>query len=272
MVLGPILYFAIRPFYPIPFHRAMDRALMVSALAALSLVWSRIPFRELWPREGAGMGLLVGYALALVSAQAFLGAYLACCGFTNSGLSLVQIGARVLMALVAALLVPPLEETLFRGFLQGEMTRGLGRYWGWWLTAVIFMLAHFFKVPTDLDGQPVHVWSGVTAIGAAFGQIGQGTFVCGKGLNLFLLGLILGGIVLRTGSLWVNAGLHSGMILLMLLFTGLARPIDPPRIPWLGGDILSSFVTTVVFVLLGLWLWRFYRHPSDVPGNGANAP
>jgi hypothetical protein len=98
----------------------------------------------------------------------------------------------------------------------------------------------------------------------------------GKLLNLLLVGLILGGAFLRSGSLWLNAGLHGGWIFSLLLFTGLTRPDEPPRVTWLGGNILSSLVTTVVLMVLGLWLWRYYRHPSVQPEtareNGASAP
>jgi hypothetical protein len=49
MILGPILYFVLSPVWPTPFHRAMDRALLISAVAALGLFWARIPLRQLWP-------------------------------------------------------------------------------------------------------------------------------------------------------------------------------------------------------------------------------
>ena len=186
---------------------------------------------------------------------------------------------RVLLALIAAVIAAPAEETVFRGFLQQEFTRGLGWRAGWVLGAVIFALAHFLKVPVELDQQPVHLWSGASALAAAFAQIGHDLASpenAGKALNLLLVGLILGGVFMRTGSLWLNAGLHGGWIFGLLLFTGLTRPDEPPRVAWLGGNILSSLVTTVLLIVFGLWLWRFYRHPSvqpeSAPGNGANAP
>jgi len=200
-------------------------------------------------------------------------------GFTSAHLSGNEIAGRVVLALVAALLAPPLEETIFRGFLQRELVERLGWRAGWVLAAVIFMLAHFMKIPVELDQQPVHLWSGATALGAAFANFGHDLSQpenLGKAVNLFLVGLILGGVFLRSGTLWLNAGLHSGWIFGLLLFTGLTRPMDPPYVSYFGHDILSSFSTTVVLLLLGLWLWRYYRHPSilpePTPGIGANAP
>jgi membrane protease YdiL (CAAX protease family) len=283
MVLGPLIYFGMEAVWPIPFHRAMDRALLISAVAALGLFWSRIPLRELWPwKGGEWKQLLLGYFIAAVSIQAMLGFNLALAGFTSAHRSAGEIAGRVMLALVAALLAPPLEETVFRGFLQRELGQGLGWLAGWLMAATIFMLAHFLKIPVELDREPVHLWSGATALGAAFVNFGHDLAQpenIGKAANLFLVGLILGGIFLRTGSLWMNAGLHSGWIFGLLLFTGLTQRDEPPRYAWAGGDILSSLTTTVVLVLAGLWLWRFYRHPSILPeaaptperGNGPSA-
>ena len=274
MVLGPLLYFALEPIWPVPFHRAMDRALLVTAVGALVLVATRISFRQLWPLgKRAWLQLIFGYALALVSSQAMLGLELACCGFTSSHLSAAHVWSRIGMAVVAALLIPPLEETVFRGFLLTELARSLGRVWGCAVAALIFMLAHFLKIPETLDHQPVRLWSGASAIGAAFLQVLHGDFLAGRGVNLFIIGLILGGIFLRAGSLWINAGLHSGWILVLLLFSGLTRPTVPARIPFLAsGDLLSSPLTTLVLMLLAVWLWRYYPPPSDTSETGANAP
>jgi len=268
-ILGPLLYFGLGVVWPIPFHRAMDRALLISAVAALGLFWSRIPLGQLWPRNrDAWLQLLLGYFIAAISIQAMLGANLALAGFTSAHLSEGNAWGRVLLALVAALIAPPLEETVFRGFVQRELVQGLGWRAGWILAAAIFMLAHFLKIPVELDQQSVHLWSGVTALGAAFSQFGDDLVRpenLGKAVNLFLIGLILGGIFLRSGTLWLNAGLHSGWIFGLLVFTGFTRPVEPPYVAGFGGNILSSLSTTVVLVLLGLWLWRFYRHPSIQP-------
>jgi membrane protease YdiL (CAAX protease family) len=290
-LLGPVLYFALGAVWPIPFHRAMDRALLICALAALAIFWPRIRLGELWPLEiNAFKPLVLGFFVAAVSMQAMIGLHLAVVGFTSSGLSAAQVWGRVLLAVVAAIMAAPLEETIFRGFLQRELAQGGGWRFGWIVAAVIYTLAHFLKVPVALDHQPVHLWSGATALGAAFWQFGHDLTRwsnLGKVVNLFVVGLILGGTFLRAGSLWFNAGLHGGWILGLLLFTGLTKPspVGPAAPPpeWIvlfGTDILSSPGTTLVLVLTGFWLWRFYRHPSIQPepargptrGDGPNAP
>jgi membrane protease YdiL (CAAX protease family) len=268
MVLGPLLFFALAPWH-IPFHRAMDRALLISAVAALGFFWSRIDFRVLWPWNAkAWKQVLLGVALAVVSIQAMMGFDLAAAGFSSSHLSAGKAWGRVLMALVAAVIAAPVEETIFRGFLQREFSQGLGWRAGWILGAAVYALAHFLKIPVELDKQPVHFWSGASALGAAFAHLGcdlstQENLL--KALNLVLVGLILGGVFLRSGSLWLNAGLHGGWIFGLLVFTGFTHQDEPPRVALFGGNILSNLGTTVVLIIQGLWLWRFYRHPSVQP-------
>jgi len=279
-VLGPLIYFAMQPVWPgFPFHRAMDRALLVSALAALALFWPRIEFGSLWPWNGeAWKQALLGLIMAFVAIQALLGFDLATAGFHGAHLSAGKVWARIGLAFVAAVIVAPAEETIFRGFLQREIERSLGSRAGWILAALVYALAHFLTT-SGLDKMPVHWWSGAAAWPAMFAQTAADLASpenVVKALNLFLLGLVLGGLFLRVGSLWVNAGLHAGLIFGLLLFTGLTRPDEPPRVSWLGGNIVSSFLTMLVIIALGLWIWRFFRHPSIVPetspGTGASAP
>ena len=272
IVLGPILFWGLSWISSIPFHRAMDRALLISALAALVLFRARLPFAQLWPcHRDAWKQVLLGLFISAVSVQVMIGFKLAVEGITLAPLSSTAIASRVLLAVVAAIVVAPLEETIFRGFLQSELIERLGWRSGWIIAAAIFMLAHYVRVPDAFDTLPVHPWSGITAIGYAFLPLLHGDFLSGRGLNLLLLGLILGGTFLRSGSLWVNAGLHGGLILAQILFASFTRP-TPSHSFLLGGDIVSSPITSVVFIMLGLWLWLFYRHPSILPENGENAP
>jgi membrane protease YdiL (CAAX protease family) len=255
VVLGPVLYFFLEPMH-IPFHRVMSRALLISALGALILFRDRLHFRQWWPLGRTGWVLFgKGWLIAFVSAMAIIGLDGLFCGFDWSGASAQRT---LLTATIAALIVPIVEETLFRGFLVTLLVEAAGRRVGWFLAAVIFALAHFLRIPSGSPAQPVHLWSGVTGMIAAFGQMGQAGLVGGHGYNLLLIGLILGGIFLRDGRLWFCAGMHSGWIFILMAFSGLSRPEDPSRFPLFSGDLLGSPITTGVLLILGLFLWRFF--------------
>jgi membrane protease YdiL (CAAX protease family) len=260
VVLGPVLFYLLQPFH-IPFHRAMSRALLFSALVALFLFRDRLRLRQWWPWDRAAVPqLALGWFIAFVSGQAMVGLYLACCGFTFTG---VTLGHTLLFAAIAALIVPILEETIFRGFLVTTLVEAAGPRAGWLLAALIYALAHFLKVPTGANGEQIHLWSGATGMLGAFAQLGHGDFLGGRGLNLFFVGLVLGGVFLRVGRLWICAGLHSGWIFILMSFSGLTRPTEPPRVPFLGGDLLASPIVSAVVLAVGLFLWRFYPPRSD---------
>jgi len=265
MVLGPVLFFALGGV--VAFHKAMDRALLICALAAMAMSWSRLHLREWWPpHRGAIWQVLLGLLIALVSVQTIVGLEV---GF--GGLTWADIMHIILTALVAAVIVPLTEETIFRGFLQTELSQRIGPRAGWIVAALIFALSHFLKVPATFDHVPVHLWTGVTAIGAAFGPLLDRNFLGGQGLNLLIIGFILGGLFWRTGTLWLNCGLHGGWIVGLQLSAGLTRPAPAASI-WTRSDMLSSPLTTLVLVLLGFWLWLFFRRPSPEFESGVNAP
>jgi len=267
MVLGPLIYFVLQG--RVPFHRAMDRALLIGALGALTVAWPRLRFREWWPwRRSALLDGVFGLFVALLSVQTILALDVGFGGLARVPMTSHDLWKVVALALVAALLVPLAEETLFRGFLQTEISRRLGARGGWLLTAAIFALVHFLKIPDALDRQPVHWWSGPGALGAAFGPIIHGWFLSGRGLNLLIIGLILGGIFRRTGTLWFNYGLHGGWIFGLLLAIKLTQPTGASI--WTGDDLLGSPLTSIVLAVLGWWLWQFYRRPQ--PENGSTAP
>ena len=104
------------------------------------------------------------------------------------------------LSLLAGVIVAPFgEEILFRGFGTTAWVRGLGRWPGLVLAALVFAFAHVLTV------------NGTNA-GDAFGLavVGFGTRVP--------IALALGWIFVRRGTIWASFGLHAAFngILLVL--------------------------------------------------------
>jgi membrane protease YdiL (CAAX protease family) len=260
----------------------MDRALMIAALAALALAWPRLRFRDWWPlRRWAIVQVLLGLLIAFLSLQTIFAIDFAFGGIAWVTLTSHERTKIILGILLAGLLVPPAEETIFRGFLQTELVRRLGWRAGWIVAALVYALAHFLKIPDTIDAQPVHIWSGVTALGASFQTLGASLHAMvaptnaaevypGKLVNLLLIGLILGGTFQRTGNLCLNYGLHGGWIVGLFIAIKMTRPAQVSI--WTGEDLLSSPLTSGVLLLLGWWLWRYYRRPQPEPASGETPP
>lgn len=96
-------------------------------------------------------------------------------------------------------IVPVIEETLFRGFLQNWLARHLGRFWAVVLASCVFAFFHFSLAQG---------WSNLTILS-----------------SLFTLSCFLGFIYIRQHSLWAPISLHAtfngvSILLISLLGTG----------------------------------------------------
>lgn len=101
-----------------------------------------------------------------------------------------------IMIFLVVIIVPFMEELLFRGFLQSFLKNFLGRIGGIIVTGIIFAVVHFS--PSQ----------------------GTGNFqlIC----SLFVLALFLGFIYEREGSLWAPFSLHAffnGFSVLLIIFS-----------------------------------------------------
>jgi membrane protease YdiL (CAAX protease family) len=97
--------------------------------------------------------------------------------------------------LAIVILVPFIEELLFRGFLQSFLKRYVERKWAIVITAALFAIVHF--APSQKEGN-------VQLIGA-----------------LFILACFLGFAYEKEGTLWAPIGLHvafNGASVLMIAF------------------------------------------------------
>ncbi len=112
----------------------------------------------------------------------------------------------------AAIAVPLIEELFFRGLLLGILLRGLRPILATLLTSAFFAVIHFLKAP-DATNDVVTWFSGFRSIANSFAQFADPMMVLALFATLFLIGWILADARLRTRSLFLPIGLHSGWIL-----------------------------------------------------------
>ncbi|MFO7581873.1 CPBP family intramembrane glutamic endopeptidase [Guyparkeria sp.] len=147
---------------PHSLHLPVDQVLLVAA-------W--LPLLAGTIRRGSLPPILIG-GVATIVASAALGLWLGLFRWAPGwpGMALLWF-AGVNLVIVAA------EETLFRGLLQRHILHRLGAVHAWWLTAVIFGLAHL-------------------PFGAEFAAVAT------------IAGLGYGYVAWQSGSLWPAIGLH----------------------------------------------------------------
>ena len=236
-----------------PFHRFMDRAFLILALA---LLWPllRILGVNSWKDLGlvspAGQGsrLLGGLAVGFIT----LG-LVALLAVTVGGRTLVhafnlaRITGIFLSALTTAAVVAVLEEVLFRGGIFNGLRRVM-----WWpvalgIASLIYALVHFLQ-HGEVTG-PVHWYSGLALLPAMMAGFADVSALVPGFFSLALAGLLLGLAYQKTGTLYFSIGMHGGWIFWLKFYRSFTTDV-PAATTWLWGTGKLIDGWAAFFVLL----------------------
>jgi membrane protease YdiL (CAAX protease family) len=263
---------ALNPAWP--FHRIASRLWLVLVVAAAAWVAVRLRLNR---RADWGYGttrrrfvrdLGLGFAGGLLSMLP-VAAMLVLLGIRPlAAVGTARLLHLVYSGLLSGLAVGFVEETLFRGLLQGAVVREMGtrraaQLCGVVLVAALFAALHFLA-RVEIPAAEVNPWSGLrllAAVGdqfAAFGDIADSFFA------LFAVGLLLGLARLRTGNIALAIGLHAGWVAVMRFVVGAtARPEDA-HYAWLAsrsdgftGWLVCAWTVAILIALAAGW--RPYR-------------
>jgi len=264
---APLLYWAAQALaahgiFPalahFDFESFFHRALMLGAIVFLwpFMRWLGIKTRrdlELEPNRRWLRDLIVGFllsALPVLLCEIFLvarGSY---------SLRISPSWNAIAFIVPTAIVVPFIEEALFRGLFLGVLLRNFSSWTANLLSAAIFSIVHFLKAPEETS-KTVSWFSGFVSLGHSFDQFSEPTLVLGGFTTLFAIGVILAQGRLGTRSLWLPIGLHCGWILASESFGKIARR-EMVALPWLGKNLLVGLVPLAVcllsWVLMRAWL------------------
>ena len=183
----------------------------------------------------AAIPLLVGFVV-LIATRIFL---------LKNALPWSSLGA----VLAAAMVVPLIEELFFRGLLLGILLRSLRPGVAAVITSAFFAVVHFLKAPTR-SNENVTWLSGFHSIANSFTQFADPMMMLASFTTLFLIGWILADARLRTRSLFLPIGLHSGWIFVAGV-VGKMTKRETIILPWLGTNLLIGLLP----LALGLITW-----------------
>lgn len=260
-LLSPPVFWWIEGWAPDrwPFKRIFNRVLMVTAvLGVLPFLyyigaWS---IRAVgWaPFSGWWKGLLFGWVAGTVHVWFLAGLHLiAGARVWNWELD----ASRMLGYLAAGLAVGLIEESLFRGGLCLSL-RGLALRK---LCAVVmagslfFALAHF-PAARNLPGEVGwdagwHIWGDLLV------QLTDPRELLQRFVGLFLVGLALCILALRTGSLWPAIGLHAGWVTGIKCINRASDATPRAESLWWGGHPLDGVFAWIFLIGLILLIFRF---------------
>ena len=251
-----------------PFHRIFDRAVLIVAFAGLWPLLRAIGFRS-WrdlgyvKARGWWRHVIIGFAFGVGSFTLVAVIAVAMGSRTVSfDKSTGQIADAILRYLLTGIIVALIEETFFRGALQGAFQRGMNVVVAVMLASVIYSGLHFVKPNrVNIPADQVTWSSGVTClVGSVTRSAGERDVLVGF-VTLFLAGCILGLAYVKTKALYFSIGLHAGWV----LANEFAR--------WLGAYqiIEDKIAWPVLVVLLGLVAWLCQNKLKPLRGPGLSS-
>ena len=232
---------AIQPEWP--FHKVVSRFWQLLLLVGLVLAVRRLGLQS---REDWGYGvargrfiryLLAGLAIGLATmlpmtiAMQALGLLVLRPDFSVT-LLLDGIAAGALTGLAVAIV----EETFFRGLMFRAVFRESGVAAALWSTALLYSAIHFLaraRIPQAGIG-----WDGgIALLGSAFSRFADPASIADSFVTLVLVGLMLGLVRHRTGSIAAGIGLHMGWVWVIKSTTSVTDLDAGAR----GSFLVSSF-------------------------------
>jgi membrane protease YdiL (CAAX protease family) len=170
-----------------PIFLFLAEAISISLVLGAGWIMGRIEKRSVWSYGLTGPHKLTNFllgcagglaSLSLVIGALYAGGYLVFDGVLLHGFA---IPAYALAWLFVFFLVGVSEETMFRGYLQSTLTRGIGFWPGAVLMSALFAAAHIHN-------------KGENILGIA---------------QVFTAGMVLCLMLRVTGSLWMSIGFHT---------------------------------------------------------------
>jgi uncharacterized protein len=219
------------------------RSLRLHSLRDLQLDRNRHPMREVIAGFLLASLPLLICAFVLITTRIFI-------------LKTVLPWSSIVGVVGAAIAVPLIEELFFRGLLLGILLRALRPILATLIISAFFAILHFLKAPGD-SNDVVTWFSGFRSIANSCTQFADPMMVLALFTTLFLIGWILADARLRTRSLFLPIGLHSGWILVAGVVGKLTRR-GTIMLPWLGANLLTGLLPLalglITWVLMVVWL------------------
>jgi CAAX protease family protein len=164
---------------------------------------------------------------------------------------------------LTAVSVAFIEEALFRGAILGLVRQTISTVPAAIAVSALFSIVHYLS-PAREQIAVVHWYSGFELLPQAFWKFSDPVTVLGGVTTIGILGLILAHATIRTGSLWLGIGIHSGLVFAKMGFNKVTKKVHDAG-PWFGGDITVGLGSILVLLLLWFLVWIIYlRGKSDL--------
>jgi membrane protease YdiL (CAAX protease family) len=279
VVASVLLAPPIHALLPFPFHVVFKRLLTIGALIVLvafvrvrreTFVQCGLAWRQ-DSRRMVAAGVVAGLAglAALVCANLVWGNAAPAVRQFSAGKWAVTITGGVL----TGVLIGPIEEFVFRGVLFGWLRDRVcrGRVLpGMVATSALYALLHFLDVRRPAIGSTPGFADGLRLVAAPFQAFGHWDTLWPAAVGLFLFGLVLNTLAVRTASLYASIGLHTGCVVFLRIVVYMVTFEQADVFWWGTRKIYDGVAGWMAIVLIGAALTMTLAPPSGTTEKRTN--
>jgi membrane protease YdiL (CAAX protease family) len=163
-----------------------------------------------------------------------------------------------LKGLGSGLLVALIEETFFRGAMQGALMRQGARGLALFAVPAFYAGVHFLGRAESVPAEQVNALSGFIALGGFFSGFAEPLRILDAFVALYTVGLLLALVRRRFGDIAGCIGLHAGFVAVIAVFRKISVAAAPGEWSFLVGgfDGLLGLWLALLTALLCIAVWR----------------
>jgi membrane protease YdiL (CAAX protease family) len=251
-IASPWVQALLAPAQVFPLHRIFSRLTMLGVIGFTAWLMIRhgLARREVLGYQRplpvflarAGVGLAAGLALMAI---ALIPLFLLHVREWNDARLSTPLLPIALKGLGSGVLVALIEETFFRGAMQGALMRQGARRLALFAVPAFYAAVHFLGRAESVPYDQVNALSGFTALHGFFSGFAAPLHLVDAFMALYAVGLLLALVRRRWGDIAGCIGLHAGFVAVIAVFRKISVP--GPAGEW-------SFLVGSFDGLLGIWL------------------
>ncbi len=254
-----------------PFRRIFNRVILVTIIIVVLPFWKwigiKFEIKPLFRKKRAVSRFLVWFIIGFICIAALMYAQV------YAGIRIPrEKSLKIFSALLSALTVALLEETIFRGVILQSFLQKISKYKAIFIVSAIFALVHLFSLGHFLksikefapDGSSA--FDGFKLVATFFLPLKDSVNVVPGLIGLFLAGWLLAELTVRNKSLWPAIGLHAGWVFTIKMLGRIWKYPSTTTPSWFFGEKFAAtgifgwiLVGLLILIVNGFILYLIYR-------------
>ncbi|MDW3095142.1 MAG: CPBP family intramembrane glutamic endopeptidase [Gammaproteobacteria bacterium] len=168
-------------------------------------------------------------------------------------------------ALVSASIIGLIEETLFRGLLQSQLTSVMNSLSAIIIVSIIYSSVHFLQAPDYDLSNGIHWYSGFILLSTAFANFSNAGMFLDAWFALFLAGIFLSLVRLRTNNILWCIGIHAGWVTHIKVFKDFTDRDNSAECGQFASNYdnyVGEFSAIWILFVICVWALLYFRKSS----------